>query len=127
MDNHTFKQLKKVVDNRKAEYEENYLDQSRNRLVKIIEKKIMTVGVGAIATFEEEFGHLWGLGLDQSKLTERQVKWKEVWIEVRNEILNRTNDQVRAVYNEFKQYAVKWNRYKTNLKVKDEDANGNQK
>lgn len=125
MDNKTFKQLKQVVVQRKIEYEENYLDASRDRLVKIIEKKIMTAGVGAIAAFEEEFGHLWGMG--ETVLTDRHKKWKEVWEDVRNRILNRTNDQARAINNEIKQYTVKWNRYQTNLKLQEGDANGNQK
>ena len=120
MDREQYSQLKDVISQRKQEYDGNYLVQSQVRLVKIIEKKMLTIGVGAIADIEQEFGHLWGM--DEAVLTDRHKRWKEVWDALRNRILNRTNDQIRGINNEFKQYTVKWNRHHIQLK-KPEDGN----
>ena len=54
--------------------EEKYLEASRKRLSAIIEKKIRTSFIGAIAAFEEVLGELWGVGLDEEDLSEEVVE-----------------------------------------------------
>lgn len=50
---------------------------------------IDTVMIGALDAFERGFGELWGHGLEEEELTEQQAEFREVWREVREQILNR--------------------------------------
>lgn len=93
-------------------------EQSRERLAKIVQTKIRTTFIGAIANIEESIGRdLWGHGLDQDECTKEQLKWRKVWEAARTEILNNGNNQLRAAMNELMNYDVTWKRHSVNMKV----------
>jgi hypothetical protein len=83
---------------------------SKDRLQKIIEKKFKTSIIGAIASIEKYFGDLWGHGLDFAELSGAQKEFREDWAELRNEILTKGNNQLRAAQNELNEYSVSWNK-----------------
>jgi len=99
-----------------------YGDGSRRRLQKILEKKLTTSFIGALARFEALFGSLWGHGKDESELTENELAWRDLWVEARTEVLNNGNNQIRAIQQELQQYECWWHGYQTVLKPVDPNS-----
>jgi hypothetical protein len=108
-----------VVNKRLAEQaKEQYKEDSRYRLLKIIKKKLLTTTIGSLSVVEEEIGRpLWGHGLPESECSPEQLAWRKIWESCRNKILNNGNNQIRAVEKEIPQYTVKWERYNTVMPV----------
>jgi len=110
--------LMALASRRKAEKPENrkrYLESSRLRLLKTLERKIRTSFIGALATFETLFGHMWGHGKKDSQCTPQQRAMRETWEQCRTEVLNNGNTQLRAVKSELQQYDVDWQRVQSVL------------
>lgn len=95
-------------------------DQSKVKLKKIITTKLRTSFIGALSSFEETFGIIWGYGIDERDMTREQLKWRELWESCRTSVLNNGNHQIRACDNEFLQYVVSWNRHQNILKKKED-------
>lgn len=71
-------------------------------LKKLIEKRVRTVFIGAISSIEESpFGKL-----------KSEPEWDRAWKELRNQILNKGNDQLRLLLEEIEEYNVGPKRYK---------------
>lgn len=104
-------EIKQLIEKNKKLSEERYLEESKKRLEKIIEKKIKTTFIGAIAAFEETFGKLWGIDKDEEDLTDKEIQYNNLWELVRTKILNNGNNQIRAIKNELEHNTIKWNRY----------------
>lgn len=107
---------KRRVAQEKAEH--IYRENSRKRLVSILDQKFKTTMIGAIARFEEAFGELWG-HRDNSPSIE-QLKFRRIWDEVRKDILDNGNKQRRAAHDEVSQYTMSWDKYKTEFIVRKE-------
>lgn len=93
-----------------------YKSESKDRLSKILKKKIQTTMIGALSTVEENFGFLWNSGSDKP-LTEEQEMMKNLYNKVRSEILDRGNNQARNIDAELAQYEVEWMRYQIKIPV----------
>jgi hypothetical protein len=93
---------------------DNLKDASRERLLKIIEKKIRTTMIGALAAIEETIGReLWGHGKPDKNCTPEELRWRGIWLEkVRPAILNNGNSQLRAMQAEVVLYDMMWNGYR---------------
>lgn len=98
--------------------EEKYKLDSKERLAKIIKKKIQTTMIGALSSIEEHFGFLWGQEDPSQQLTEEQNIMKELFQEIRSEVLDKGNAQARNIDAELAQYDVEWKRYSLKLPVK---------
>lgn len=95
---------------------DKYKQDSRDRLSKILKKKIQTTMIGALSTIEENFGFLW----DDNSITlsvDQKNSMKELYNKVRSEILDRGNHQARNIDAELSQYDVEWLRYKLDMPV----------
>jgi hypothetical protein len=92
-----------------------YKSDSKERLSKILKKKIQTTMIGALSTIEENFGFLWNS--ENGQLTQEQYKMKELYNQVRSEILDRGNNQARNIDAELAQYDVEWLRYSMQIPV----------
>lgn len=92
-----------------------YKADSKDRLSKILKKKIQTTMIGALSTIEEHFGFLWNN--DHGNLTPEQLKMKDLYNQVRSEILDRGNNQARNIDAELSQYDVEWLRYSMQIPV----------
>ena len=90
---------------------------SKERLLKISKKKIQTTMIGALSTVEKHFGFLWGHESSEP-LSPEQEHLKEIYNEVRSEILDRGNNHARNLETEFAAYDINWLRYKITLPVK---------
>ena len=93
-----------------------YKTDSKDRLSKIMRKKIETTMIGALSTIEEHFGFLWG-NEDGSPLSEEQTTMKDLYQQVRSEILDKGNNQARNTDAELSQYDVVWLKYSMELPV----------
>lgn len=116
-----------------AEKDAMYREDSKSRLKKIATQKIRTTMIGALSTIEKKFGFLWGLdenGRDKNgELTSEERELREIFDNIRSEILDLGNNQIRNLDTELNQYDVKWNRFHMTLPVKDiqelkEEKNG---
>ena len=101
----------------KAAKEKKYRDSSKKRLSNIVSTKIKTSFIGAISSCEKNFGFLWGHGKDESELTKQELEMKELWEEVRTEILDNGNTQLRAASNEIDNYSISWERYSLGINI----------
>jgi hypothetical protein len=104
-------EISKLIEKNKQLREEKYLAESKKRLQRILEKKLKTAFIGAIAAFEEYFGKLWGHDKNDDDLTEREIQFQKLWELARTKILNNGNNQLRALETELDHHTVKWNRY----------------
>jgi hypothetical protein len=115
-----------AAQQKQREIKENkYKDKSKKRLSNIISTKIKTSFIGAISCCEEHFGFLWGHGKEDVELDENELAMKEIWENVRAQILDNGNTQLRASINEISNYTINWDRYHMELPVKDPDSKEN--
>ena len=105
-----------------AEKDASYKEDSKARLKKIAAQKIRTTMIGALSIVEKSLGFLWGLdenGRDISnQLTPEEQQLRDRYAEIRSQILDLGNNQIRNLDSELVQYDVKWNRYSMTLPVK---------
>jgi len=98
--------------------------RAKERLMNLIQKRFKTTFVGAISAFEEAFGEKWGDRLPESELNDEEYHNRKIWENVRNDIFNKGNNQMRAALSELEEYTVNKNDYVTNLKMKDKKEGG---
>jgi len=91
-------------------------ERSANRLSKEIKKRIETTMIGALASIEDHLGPLWGI--DSEDPTREQLIIKGIYEELRSEILDKGNSQIRAIEAELANYDVVWNKYHINIPIK---------
>lgn len=95
--------------------EEKFKVDSRDRLSKILRKKVETTMIGALSSVEEHFGFLWAS--DKGSFTPEQKLMYDLFQKVRSEILDKGNTQARNIDAELAQYEVKWLRYSMEMPV----------
>lgn len=103
------------MENYKKLRENKYKLDSKDRLSKILKKKIQTTMIGALSTIEENFGFLWET--KDGQLTKEQEMMKSLYNKVRSEILDKGNNQARNIDAELSQYEVEWLRYSMKIPV----------
>ena len=87
-------------------------------IYKSTKKRFETSMIGTLARIEDFFGFLWGDG--KSNLTQKEYEYKRLWEELRTEILNHCNYQMRAAIDEMKDYLDHQNNlYEYNFIIKD--------
>ena len=100
----------------KTTKEDKYKETSKDRLYKISKKKVETNMIGALIYIEKHFGFLWGHE-SQEDLSPEEQHIKSIYDEVRSEILDKGNNQIRNLESEISQYEVKWLRYHMRLPI----------
>lgn len=96
--------------------EEKYKNDSKERLSKILRKKVETTMIGALSSIEKHLGFLWTA--DNGELTPEQKVMYDLYQKVREDILDKGNNQARNVDAELNQYEINWLRYTANIPVK---------
>lgn len=71
-------------------------------LYKQIQKRFQTSMIGSLARVEEYFGFLWGH--NKNHLSNKEHANRELWEELRTEILNHCNYQMREALEDIKEY-----------------------
>ena len=105
----------KINDYKKIR-EAKYKLDSKERLSKILKKKIQTTMIGALSSIEENLGFLWNSNSDKP-LTKDQEQLKDLYNKIRSEILDKGNNQARNIDAELAQYDVEWLRYSIQMPV----------
>jgi transcription termination factor Rho len=103
----------------KSMREDKYRVDSKERLSKILKKKVQTTMIGALSSIEEHFSFLWST--EKSEMTPEQKIMYDTFQKVRSEILDKGNTQARNIDAELAQYDVKWLRYQNNIPVTNKD------
>ena len=111
--NYEHEHFKHKLNKRRHDSGEQYKNSSKKRLTNIIKKKFNTTIIGSMAAFEDQFGELWGHGLELRDLDDEQRYWRDIWMETRAKILDNGNANLRAAESELSQYTISWNRYVT--------------
>lgn len=93
--------------------ENKYKAESKDRLSKILKKKIQTTMIGALSSIEEHLSFLWEQ--DNSKFSKAQMQ--ELYNKIRSEILDKGNNQARNIDAELAQYDIEWLRYSIKMPV----------
>jgi hypothetical protein len=110
----TFLQAKRAKE---KERDLKYNQDSKDRLEKIIKKKITTTMIGALDAVEKKFSFLWED--ENGELQPEQVEFKEMYEDVRQRILDNGNAQIRSLRKELENYNVEWTRYQLKLPVRN--------
>lgn len=97
----------------KKSREKKYKADSKERLSKILKKKIQTTMIGALSSIEENLGFLWNE--DNPKISKAEMT--QIYNKIRSEILDKGNNQARNVDAELAQYEVEWLRYSVKIPV----------
>lgn len=106
-------QLSELRKKQKQQSQGRIQYDSSQRLKKIIAKKVTTTFISALSEFETSFGQqLWGHGLPEEDMTSTQRANKEKWEQVRTNILNKGNTQVRALTAEMDLHTVEFCGYR---------------
>lgn len=87
------------------------MSRDKDLLAQIIRRRMTTVFIGAIADIQKTFGELWtskpGEELsDEDK--EDMEQWRLVFEEIRKSILDRGNDQGRAMIEDLDKFGIEW-------------------
>ena len=112
-----FKNLIRSSKNYKEEKEQKYKVNSKDRLFNIASKKIKTTMIGALSTLEENLGFLWWHESDED-ISPEQQHMKTIFEQVRSDILDKGNTQIRNLEAEFNYYDITWLRFQVDLPVK---------
>jgi transcription termination factor Rho len=110
-----FDELIRKQSEYKSVREDKYKQDSRDRLSKILKKKVETTMIGALSSIEDNFSFLWSS--KEGELSSEQKTMYEAFQKARSEILDKGNTQCRNVDAELAQYDVKWLRYQATLPV----------
>ena len=87
----------------------------------ILTKRFQTTMIGALYEFEETFGYLWGQNKENEPLTPQQEKFRLMWEDTRNQILNNGNNQLRKCVSDLDKVTGNNTSYNYNFKYKGND------
>jgi hypothetical protein len=118
-----FNELVRKQSEYKAARVDKYKQDSRDRLSKILKKKVETTMIGALSSIEEHFAFLWNTNEGEELSPEQRVLY-DAFQKVRSEILDKGNTQSRNVDAELAQYEVKWLRYQAVMPVRNKETLG---
>lgn len=110
-----FDELIRQQSQYKTAREDKYKQDSRDRLSKILKKKVETTMIGALSSIEDHFSFLWN-SKDDSMTPEQKIMY-DTFQKVRSEILDKGNTQARNIDAELAQYEVKWLKYQANIPI----------
>lgn len=86
----------------------------------LITKRFQTTMIGALFEFEKAFGYLWGhLKEDENDLTSEELKNLDIWENVRHNILNNGNNQLRKCISDLSKNSETTYKYKFFKKGQD--------
>jgi len=111
-----FNELVRQQSDYKKKREDKYRSDSKDRLAKILKKKVETTMIGALSSIEEHFSFLWEA--NGNEMTPEQHMMMEVYQKVRSEILDKGNTQARNIDTELSQYDITWLKNSITIPVK---------
>lgn len=92
----------------------------KDGLEKLIKRRCTTIFIGALDSIEQKFGYQWGYDRSQNDLTEKEKLFFQLWKDLRKEILDKSNHQVKLLLNDLDHFEINMKRYIYNLEFNDE-------
>jgi len=83
---------------------------SRHEIIEQIETRFKTIMIGSLARFESEFGSLWNNNDDPSN--NQEAYFRDKWEDLRHELLDHGNNQIRQGLEELNMYLNSVEKYK---------------
>jgi hypothetical protein len=95
--------------------------KDEDKLLDEVEKRFQTLMIGAISRVEKSFGYLWNHG--NKPESETQEAFKQKWDNLRTELLNHGNNQIRLAINTIEDYLDGSNKfsYQYNFKINNKN------
>ena len=87
---------------------------SKDRLKEEIRKNITTTMIGALASIEDKLGFLW------EERTPKSDEYYELFEQLRTEILDKGNDQIKLAIRNLDKYEVEYRKYFTQFRIKND-------
>jgi hypothetical protein len=104
----------------KKEYEDKiHEERSKIRLIQSLESKIRTTMIGSLAAMEKYFGSVWAQGKAISEMTDEELKFFKIKEQMRKDIFDLGNKNIRNVGSELQQYDVSWNKFNITFERND--------
>lgn len=91
-------------------------EHDKNKLKREIISRIKTVMIGAVASIENHLGELWGFK-EKRQLTRVEEELVDKFTALRKEILDRGNNEIRAITNTLETYDIDYVGYVLELKL----------
>ena len=97
-------------------------------LIKAIEKRFQTTMIGSLARIEDHFGFIWGH--DKEMISIEQSDNRNVWQDLREDILDHCNYQMRSTLTDLRKFLQEENKDQVKLtkscKIDTQLSNSNQ-
>ncbi len=109
-----FDTMRTQVQKREIEKRKQYRLESKERLKKSCITKVRTTMIGALQSIEDNISKL----IPKSgSLTNEQLMLQKIYESIRKEILDKGNQQIRNLEEDFSQYEVEWQKFTLKLPV----------
>ena len=82
---------------------------SDNKILPDMENRIKTQLLGRLSRFEQSFGYLWNHGHEPTN--EKEEFFRDKWEDLRYDLLNHGNNQIRLAISELDDYLNKDSKY----------------
>lgn len=90
---------------------EESADMAKTRLRDDMLRRCQTIFIGNLDSIEKHLGKLWGHGIKAEDLTKEEMKFREIWLQLREEILDKSNYQTKNLLSSLKKYEIKDKNY----------------
>lgn len=97
------------------------MNKYQEKIIKDIETRMRTIMIGAISRMEETFGYLWNHGDDPE--TTNQKLFLDKWEDLRLQLLNHGNHQIRSSIDDLRYFFEKQDKYAYNYHFTIKDKN----
>lgn len=93
-----------------------------NDIISNLEKRFKTLMIGSISRFEQSFGYLWNHGYEPTD--DKEEFFRDKWEDLRYDLLNHGNNQIRLAINDLNDYIKNESKYKYNYQFIMKPKNG---
>lgn len=74
------------------------MNHDNKKILQDIEKRFKTLMIGSLSRFEQSFGYLWNHGHEPTN--EKEEFFRDKWEDLRYDLLNHGNNQIRLAISE---------------------------
>ncbi len=97
--------------------------ENKLRLTENVKRRFTTAIIGALDSIQKELGYLWADSVPYNELSEREAKFRDLWIDLRKEILDKGHAQSRAAIADIDNYDTSL-KYKYTFDITDKELTG---
>ena len=101
---------------------EKHYQESKNQLINVVEKRIKTTMIGAIATIEESLSCFWKT--EEGSMNEEQKQIYNIFQDMRSKILDNGNNQIRLLEKDVDNFNIEAKKYHISFQIKPRNTSG---